>query len=63
MVASAMRSLSQNPEIKFHIHAFNYEYSKVSASIAADFDVLPSGADPYYVPKIIELVKKMNFKF
>ena len=57
MVASAMRSLSQNSEINFHIHAFNYEYSEVSVSIAADFDVLPSGADPDYVPKIIELVK------
>ena len=57
MVASAMRSLRQNSEINFHIHAFNNEYSEVSASIAADFDVLPSGADSDYVPKIIELVK------
>ena len=57
MVASAMRSLRQNQEINFHIHAFNSEYSEVSAAIAADFDVLPSGADPDYVPKLIELVK------
>ena len=52
-----MLSLRQNQEINFHIHAFNSEYSEVSASIADDFDVLPSGADPDYVPKIIELVK------
>ena len=52
-----MRSLRQNSEINFHIHAFNHEYSEVSASIAGDFDVLPSGADPGYLPKIIELVK------
>ena len=57
MVTSAMRSLRQNQKINFHIHAFNSEYSEVSASIADDFDVLPSGADPDYVPKIIELVK------
>ena len=57
MVASAMLSLRQNKEINFHIHAFNSEYSEVSASIADDFDVLPSGADPDYVPQIIELVK------
>ena len=42
MVASAMRSLRQNSEINFHIHAFNNEYSEVSSAIAADFDVLPS---------------------
>ena len=57
MVASAMLSLRQNKEINFHIHAFNSEYNEVSASIANDFDVLPSGADPDYVPQIIELVK------
>ena len=57
MVASAMLSLRQNQEIKFHIHAFNHEYSEVSASIADDFDVLATGADPNYVPQIIELVK------
>ena len=62
MVASAMRSLSQNSDINFHIHAFNYEYSEVSASIASDFDVLPSGADPDYVPKIIELVKRYELQ-
>ena len=58
MVASAILSLRQNQEINFHIHAFNSEYCKVSASIADDFDVLPSGADPDFVPQIIELVKK-----
>ena len=57
MVASAMRSLRQNSEINFHIHAFNNEYSEVSASIAADFDVLPSGATLTMCPKSIELVK------
>ena len=56
MVASAMRSLSQNAEIKFHIHAFNFEYSEVSASIADKFDVIPSGSDPNYLPNIIEIV-------
>ena len=57
MVASAMLSLRQNQEIKFHIHAFNSEYCGVSASIADDFDVLPSGADPNYAFQIIEIVK------
>jgi len=57
MVASAMLSLRQNQEINFHIHAFNSEYNDVGASIANDFDVLPSGTDPDYVPQIIELVK------
>ena len=57
MVASAMLSLRQNQEINFHIHAFNHEYSEVSASIADDFDVLSFGADPNYVPQIVELVK------
>ena len=57
MVASAMRSLSQNSEFNFHNHAFHYEYSEVSASIAADFDVLPFRAEPDHLPKIIKLVK------
>ena len=60
MVASAMLSLRQNKEINFHIHAFNSEYSEVSASIADNFDVLPSGADPNYAFQIIEIVKTMN---
>ena len=57
MVASAMRSLSQNSEFNFHNHAFHYEYSEVRASIAADFDVLPFRAEPDHLPKIIKLVK------
>jgi carbamoylphosphate synthase large subunit len=57
MVASAMLSLRQNQEINLHIHAFNFEYSEVSASIADGFDVLPSGSDADYLPQIMELVK------
>ena len=57
MVASSMLSLRKNQEINFHIHAFNSEYIEVNAFIADGFDVLPSGSDPDYVPKITELVK------
>ena len=58
LVASAMLSLRQNKKIEFHIHALNSDYNQLSASIADNFDVLPSGSSPGYVEKVSEVVKK-----
>ena len=58
MVVSALLSLRQNNQVKFHITAFNSQHSEIIDRIADNFYTVPVGSSPEYVPAMIECVKK-----